>query len=93
MKIDDIIRLKEQGYSAEEIVSFNSIIDAEQVTSVAENSAQDIKDTINSAVKNAVQDFFRTSAQNGNPIDSIIQQGNSALASILRPEVGKNGSK
>lgn len=93
MKIDDIIRLKEQGYSAEEIVSFNSIIDAEQVASVAENSAQDIKDTINSAVKNAVQDFFRNTAQNGNPLDAIIQQGNNALASILRPEVGKNGGK
>lgn len=93
MKIDDIIRLKDQGYSAEEIVSFNSIIDAEQPPVSVENSAQDIKDTINSAVKNAVQDFFRNTAQNGNPIDSIIQQGNSALASILRPEVGKNGGK
>ena len=93
MKIDDIIRLKEQGYSAEEIVSFNSIIDAEQVASVAENSTQDMKDAINSAVKNAVQEFFRNTAQNGNPIDSIIQQGNSALASILRPEVRKDGCK
>ena len=93
MKIDDIIRLKEQGYSAEEIVSFNSIIDAEQVAPVAENNPQDIKDTINSAVKNAVQDFFRNTAQNGNPIDAIMQQGNSALASILRPEVSKNGGK
>lgn len=92
MKIDDIIRLKEQGYSAEEIVSFNDIIDAEQAVS-AENNAQDIKDTINSAVKNAVQDFFRNTAQNGNPIDAIMQQGNSALASILRPEVKKNGGK
>ena len=93
MKIDDIIRLKEQGYSAEEIVSFNSIIDAEQVAPAAESSARDIKETINSAVKDAVQDFFRNTAQNGNPIDSIIQQGNSALASILRPEVRKDGCK
>ena len=93
MKIDDIIRLKEQGYSAEEIVSFNTIIDVEQVSATAENSAQNITDTINSAVKNAVQDFFRNTAQNGNPIDTIMQQGNNALASILRPEVGKNGSK
>lgn len=93
MKIDDIIRLKDQGYSAEEIVSFNSIIDAEQVNSTAENSSQDITDTINSAVKNAVQEFFRNTAQNGNPIDAIMQQGNNALASILRPEVVKNGGK
>lgn len=93
MKIDDIIRLKEQGYSAEEIVSFNSIIDVEQVAPVAESGAQNIKETINSAVKDAVQDFFRNSAQNGNPIDTIIQQGNSALASILRPEVRKDGCK
>lgn len=93
MKIDDIIRLKDQGYSAEEIVSFNSIIDAEQVNSTAENSSRDITDTINSAVKNAVQEFFRNTAQNGNPIDTIMQQGNNALASILRPEVGKNGGK
>ena len=93
MKIDDIIKLKDQGYSAEEIVSFNSIIDVEQAPASAENSAQDIKDTINSAVKNAVQDFFRSTAQNGNPIDAIMEQGNNALASILRPEVSKNGSK
>ena len=31
MKLDDIIKLKEEGYTAEEIVNLNSVLEKEQV--------------------------------------------------------------
>lgn len=93
MKIDDIIKLKEQGYSSEEIVSLSAIIteDKEPIVEKQEGpSVDDITKIINDSVKNAVHDYFVTNAQNTAPKNEIENKGLEALASIIRPSKGVN---